>query len=114
MSRLISDLLEYSRFANENELPHPPIDAGEVARSAVSNLQQRIAETEASVTIDDLPVVLSDNQLMRVFQNLVGYAWKYRSEAAPAIHISARPEGPAWIFEARDNGIGFEMKHAER
>jgi light-regulated signal transduction histidine kinase (bacteriophytochrome) len=114
MSHLISDLLEYSRFANENELPQSAIDAGEVARSAISNLQQRIAETGARVTIDDLPVVRGDNQLMRVFQNLVGNALKYRSEAAPAIHISARCEDPGWIFEVRDNGIGFEMKHAER
>lgn len=114
MSRLISDLLEYARVANDNTAPESVVDSRALATFALSNLQQRIADTNAKIIIDNLPEVLGDDQLMRVFQNLVGNALKYRREAAPEIHISARRKGLEWIFEVRDNGIGFDMRYAER
>jgi PAS domain S-box-containing protein len=114
MSRLISDLLEYARVANEKTVPEVAVDSASLAKVAVANLQQTVAETHAKVTIGDLPAVLGDDQLVQVFQNLIGNALKYRSEKPPEIDVSSRREGGEWIFEIRDNGIGFDMKHAQR
>jgi len=61
-----------------------------------------------------LPRVAADDQLARVFQNLIGNAIKYKGEQRPENHISAQQNGDEAIFAVRDNGSGFEMKYADR
>jgi light-regulated signal transduction histidine kinase (bacteriophytochrome) len=46
--------------------------------------------------------------LTQLFQNLISNAIKYRSKAAPRIHISAARESEGWVFVVADNGIGIE------
>jgi chemotaxis family two-component system sensor kinase Cph1 len=67
------------------------------------------------VTNDDLPVVVGDaSQLVQLFQNLIGNAIKFRGEAPPRVHVSARDAGREWVFSVRDNGIGFSPQFGER
>jgi len=42
-----------------------------------------------------------------LFQNLIGNALKYRSDAAPVIRVRAEHLGPMWKFSVEDNGIGI-------
>src|SRR4030095_14161989 len=53
-------------------------------------------------------------QLAQVFQNLIGNALKFRSQAAPRIHVGANQLADAWEIEVRDNGIGMEPQYFER
>jgi signal transduction histidine kinase len=53
-------------------------------------------------------------QLGLVFQNLIGNALKFRSEAPPRIHVSAERESTHWRFAVRDNGIGIEPGQTQR
>ena len=115
MSRLITDLLEYSRISEEARHPVAPIDTASLAKWAVANLQAQIKESDASIAIDHrLPQVDADNQLARVFQNLIGNAIKYRGEKRPEIRVSAERTDDQWVFAVRDNGIGFDMKYADK
>jgi signal transduction histidine kinase len=51
-------------------------------------------------------------QLMRLFQNLIGNAIKYRaSDREPLIEIGAEPDTDGWRFWVRDNGIGIKKQH---
>ena len=111
--RLISDLLEYSQVSESGRDQLGPVDAAAMAAWAVANHQAQIDETHATVTIQELPMVLADDQLSRVFQNLIGNALKYRGEASPEIRVQAERSGDHWLFSVKDNGIGFEMEHAE-
>jgi light-regulated signal transduction histidine kinase (bacteriophytochrome) len=62
-----------------------------------------------------LPTVLGDeSQLIQLFQNLVGNAIKFKSDDAPAIHVGVEETKDDWVFSVRDNGIGIDMKYAER
>jgi light-regulated signal transduction histidine kinase (bacteriophytochrome) len=80
------------------------------------NLQMAISDSNAIVTNDPLPTVRVDQMhFVQILQNLIGNALKYRNPAVPPhIHVSAQQDGVNWIFSVRDNGIGFEQRHAER
>ena len=114
MQRLIHDLLAYSRVGTRGaELV--PTDTVPVLRETLSNLEVAIGESEAKVVYVDLPWVMGDpSQLRQLFQNIIGNALKFRSEARPRIEVAANREGDQWTFSIRDNGVGFDQRYAER
>ncbi len=114
MQALIRDLLAYSRVGTRGET-FGPTDCEQALREALENLQAAVAETDATVTYDRLPVIAADAlQLRQLLQNLIGNALKFRGERPPAVHISARRVDRVWRFSVRDNGIGIEPEYAER
>lgn len=114
MTRMINDLLEYSRVMTRGK-PVGPIDCEQAWAEAVANLAKVIEETGAEVTRDPLPPVTADfAQVVQLFQNLIGNAVKYRSDRPPRIHGSARRQDGQWLFSVRDNGIGIEPQYRER
>lgn len=114
MQQLIKDLLDYSRITTKGK-PFVPVDYGNVLQSSLLNLKMAIEESSALVTYDTLPTLMGDeSQLIRLFQNLIGNALKYRSERKPAIHVAAKEEGGDWLFSVSDNGIGMDSRHYER
>ena len=116
MDRLIVDLLEYSRVGRRTR-GFNPVDLDGVVSTAQQNLQAATAEASASVTVEGtLPNVAGDeNELVRLFQNLIGNAVKYRRpDTAPVVRITCRREGAHWVFGVRDNGIGIAPEHRER
>ena len=82
---------------------------------ALSNLQIPIEEAGAIITRDPMPHIMADpSQLIRVFQNIIGNAVKFRRERAPEIHIGAEQAAGEWVFSVRDNGIGIDPQNADR
>ncbi|MBX9635719.1 MAG: GHKL domain-containing protein [Magnetospirillum sp.] len=54
-------------------------------------------------------------ELVRLFQNLLGNAIKYRSPARPLVlSITAARDGGWWTIAVKDNGIGIAAEHFER
>jgi PAS domain S-box-containing protein len=114
MRKLIDDLLEYSRTGNEPVGDKAPTDATFVLGLALEHLQSRIEESGAKVTIDDLPIVCANQDLLvRVFQNLISNAIKY-SEQPAEIHVSSRATPDETRFSVRDNGIGIDPQYHEQ
>ena len=114
MQRLIDDLLTYSRLASQ-PLERKPLEVSAVIAQAMENLDASIAESEARITIGEMPVVKADTMLLtQVFQNLIGNALKYRSFATPEVDVTARRDEDRWIFAVSDNGIGLDVKFAEK
>lgn len=114
MNDLIRDLLDYSRVSGEGGVPLRPIDCNALFNFALMNVQAQVSQTGAVIASDRLPVVMADDQLVRVFQNLLGNALKYRSERPPEIHVSATEgENGMWTVSVRDNGIGLDMRYAD-
>ena len=113
MTGLVRDLLSYARFTTEEQRPSS-IALDEDLESAITHLDQAIQESGASVTHDPLPTLSVDRgQMVRLFQNLLGNAVKYRkNDQAPMIHVSAEQKGTEWVISIRDNGIGFDPKFA--
>jgi signal transduction histidine kinase len=114
MQLMIKDLLDYSLVGTkvkDLEL----IDSALVIEQALLNLQTAVEESGAEVTFDPLPKVMADaSQLVRLFQNLIGNAIKFRGKKALKIHISSEQKDDEWIFSVRDNGIGIDRNHFGR
>jgi PAS domain S-box-containing protein len=114
MQVLIKDLLDYSRVGSTGK-SFTPTDCLSALDKAVFNLQIALKESGAVITHDDLPTVMADSsQLIRLFQNLISNAIKFRGKEAPKIHISAKQKEDEWIFSFKDNGIGIDPKFSDQ
>jgi light-regulated signal transduction histidine kinase (bacteriophytochrome) len=114
MQRLVSDLLAYSRVGSQGK-PFTPVDSGSVVRRVLHGMKPLIREAAAQVEVGELPAVQGDEgQLLQLFQNLIGNAIKFRGEAPPRVQVRAEPLASGWRFEVIDNGIGLDLRFADR
>jgi C4-dicarboxylate-specific signal transduction histidine kinase len=116
MERLIDGLLIYARVGMGAKAG-AAVDCNRVLAAALSNLKAAAEECHADISSEHLPVVTGDEtQLVRLFQNLIGNALKYRREDPPRIRVFARPgvDAAGWVFSVSDNGIGIDPAHSER
>ena len=116
MEMLIKDLLAYSRVVHPEQERARPTDLNRSLESALAALKIPLEETRAAITWDHLPTVMAEeSQLAQVFQNLLSNALKYRREKGRLrIHVGVERRQGKWLLCVRDNGIGFERRHAER
>src|SRR5918997_1175657 len=114
MQKLINDLLTYSRVGTRGrELV--PTDTQAAFEAACANLRTAIEESGASVTSEELPVVMGDHtQLVQLFQNLLANAIKFGSEEPVEVHVGSERREEEWLFRVADNGIGIDEHYAER
>jgi signal transduction histidine kinase len=116
MGRLIDDLLLLSR-ASRVEMRREPLDlsalAAEIATELRAHNPGRVVEFVCAPGLR----AAADRALARiVLYNLLDNAWKYtRRQPAARIELTghpAPPDCPAPVFAVRDNGAGFDMRHA--
>ena len=114
MRAMIESLLAYSRVDRRGQ-PLEPTDADAVLEDVLTDLEPRIEETGATVTVDDLPTVRADpDQLAQVFRNLLSNALTYSGEEPPRVHVSAERVDGEWRFAVADEGIGIDPEYRER
>ncbi|MEX2316479.1 MAG: PAS domain S-box protein [Pirellulales bacterium] len=114
MKALVSDLLDYSRVETQGR-PLTPTPAENALAEAIDNLEMTIAEAGATVEGTPLPVVAADRaQLVRLFQNLIANAIKYRSDAPPRVNVWAAEQDDEWVFHVQDNGLGIDPQYHAR
>jgi light-regulated signal transduction histidine kinase (bacteriophytochrome) len=114
MDKLLRDLRSYMQVSATDHEPVEEIDAGEILKKALVNLQTVIEESGASISVTALPRVrIREFQLQQVFQNLIGNAIRY-CNSAPRIQIAASLQDENWLFSVQDNGIGIEAGFREQ
>ncbi len=114
MSRMIKDLLAYSRV-DRVAIADLAIDCDAALDEALRNLQPAIAESGARIERSPLPRArIAHTQLVLLLQNLIGNAIKYRGASAPEISIRAIIEQDAVRLMVSDNGIGIPQPDQER
>lgn len=114
MQRLVTDLLAYSRVGSQGK-PLVPVSSDEIVKQVLASLGRSIRDAGAVVDVAPLPDVVGDEgQLRQLFQNLVSNAIKFRGDQAPRVEIRARDLDGRTCFSVKDNGIGLEMRFAER
>ncbi len=115
MAALIDDLLTFSRLSRQS-LNRQTVDMNMLARRAAKEVLDIQPEPKPAVDIEQLPPIPGDPALLRqVWTNLIGNAVKYSSKsAAPQVRIRAHAEGRQVRYEVQDNGVGFDMKYADK
>lgn len=118
MQALIKGLLSYSRITTTG-LPLEPVNLNEVMRETLSNLEVPIEKIGARVQVESLPTVEADAvQMGQLFQNLIGNSLKFgagRKGLVVTIYSEAAVEKDQAVrIIVKDNGIGFDMKFADR
>jgi light-regulated signal transduction histidine kinase (bacteriophytochrome) len=115
MQGLINDLLAFSRVGQPGA-DFKPVDLNEAAGQAVSELEAAIEDSDATITVDHLPVISGDRTLLiQLFANLIGNSIKFRRvDVPPVIKITTERKDGEWEFSCQDNGIGIEPEYRER
>ena len=111
MTRMIDDILAYCQAGNgvgEREV----VDCDGVLAEVLENLALEIAGTRARVTVQALGMVAGERtQLVRLFQNLVSNALKFRRPGCDlVVDVSVRRVGDDQVFSVADTGVGVSSE----
>lgn len=126
MSRLITDVLEYSRLSNYASFQET--DLNEIIDELLVDFDDLISRKQAIVEVGPLPRLSTmPSRIRQVFQNLISNALKFSKPfEAPVIRISGElveeksidsptnEKGPYCRIIVQDNGIGFDEKFLHR
>ncbi|HEX7070215.1 MAG TPA: ATP-binding protein [Rhodothermales bacterium] len=112
---LIDDLLEFSR-TSRRDMEHRPVDMQGQVAEVRQELEPEHEGRQVEWTIDPLPPAHGDRAMLwSVWYNLLSNAIKYTGRQQPArIHVGSRREGSEVVYFVRDNGIGFDMRYADK
>jgi signal transduction histidine kinase len=113
MDRLIADLYTYSQVGRRGKVA--PTDCQKAFATVSGNLRAAIEESGSTLAADRLPTVMAvEIEVVRLLQNLVGNAIKFRRSEPSRVHVGAERRENEWLFSVRDNGIGIEPEYWER
>lgn len=126
MSRLITDLLDYSRLSS-NVVPEE-VDLNKVVQDIITDFDFRVEQKKAVIHVQNLPEVPGvPSQLRQVFQNLIGNSLKFsKPDVPPQIDITWNrtneksftaqddPQGSYCRITVKDNGIGFDEMYLDK
>lgn len=116
MTALVNDLLTLAQVGHAT-IERREIDLSALAEEIAANLRTAHPEREASIEVHPHLRCSGDPALLRAaMQNLLGNAWKYSSRVPVArLEVGALENSSGRrTFFVRDNGAGFDMKHAHR
>ncbi|SFG58885.1 PAS domain S-box-containing protein [Halopelagius inordinatus] len=108
MRDMVEALLKYSRVEAKGDALEP-VELDAVLDDVLADLQLRIEETGADVTVGSLPRVNGDaSQLRQLLQNLLDNALTYSGDEPPTVEVSAERRGRTWVVSVRDEGVGID------
>ncbi|MGM0651296.1 MAG: PAS domain-containing sensor histidine kinase, partial [Bacillota bacterium] len=115
MKLLIDDLLKLSRVS-QMQVSREPVELSVLANIYLKELMDSEPNRQAEIVNTPGLVVEGDTALLRIaLENLLGNAWKYTGGKEKArIEFGSMVQDEKEVYYIRDNGTGFDMKHAEK
>ena len=112
MNTLLDCLLSSATRDSDDSLR--PVELEHAAAQAIQNLREALTASGATIMIEALPIVQGkESDLVRLFQNIISNAVKFRSEAPVEVLITAERFGSHWVIRIRDNGVGIPKTHQQ-
>jgi len=116
MQAMITDILELSHTAAHNS-GKELADLHILFNEAQDNLFSRVKESEAEILTEGrLPALMvNKSDIIRLFQNLVGNAIKFKKRGIPPIiTLKVKENKNDWLISVKDNGIGIPAENFEK
>jgi len=115
MGTLIDDLLQFSRTGRQ-EVHNTRFDINILVREVLEKMEQDLTNRTINWDVKKLPEIVGDYALLKlVWVNLLDNAIKYtKYKKSAEITINYREEKEDFVFYIRDNGVGFDMKYANK
>jgi two-component system sensor histidine kinase/response regulator len=115
MQRLIDDLLHLARFSRQPLEMHI-LSMQDLVRRVLETLQHQWPERPRHLEMGELPDCRGDQSLLEhVLTNILANAFKFTATRELArIEVGAYEEGAEQVYFVRDNGVGFNMKYADK
>jgi two-component system, sensor histidine kinase and response regulator len=115
MEQLIAALLRLSSLGRQS-LSKQSVRTGALVREVLEQLMIDYAKPKIEIRVDDLQDCFADPSLLRqVFVNLLSNALKFtRNKENASVEVGYRPQEGEHLYFVRDNGAGFDTKHAAR
>jgi len=115
MSRLIDDLLNFSRTSRQS-FAKVTVNPNDLVKNALEGLRHEQEGRSIEIVVGDLPSCQADPTMLRqVFHNLLSNALKFtRTREEACIEIGSYEEDGHTVYYVRDNGIGFDMAYAQK
>jgi len=116
LGELVDDLLSFSQLGRHS-LRLRDVDVDQLVRTVADRLVQETGFADkVALEITALGRCAADASLLeQVWTNLIENALKYSSTRARiSIEISRRDSDVDAVFSIRDNGVGFDMRHADK
>jgi signal transduction histidine kinase len=115
MARLIDDLLAFAR-SGKQPLSRQPVSISALVHEVADELRKEHVQRQIEVRVGDLPDSVGDPALLKqVFVNLLSNAFKFtRKKEETVVQVGCEQKTGERIFFVRDNGAGFDMRHASK
>ena len=121
MGQLIDDLLQLARVTRA-EIKHEPVDLSDLAQNLADRLKASQGERRIDFLIQPGLNALGDPRLLEIaLNNLLDNACKFTGKRAEAqiefgetVADEPEPGVRRKVYFVRDNGVGFDMAHAQR
>jgi len=115
LSRLVDDLLSYTALRSM-PMQARPVSTGEIIEEVLAELRASIGSRTVVWDIGPMPTVTVDPMMfVRLWRVLLENAVKFtRVRTEARIAVTAEAADHEWIFEVRDNGVGFDQQYADK
>lgn len=115
MDGLIDSLLKLSRISRF-EMNLEEINLSAMVQEITKELKEDYKTRKAQFIIQKNITIFGDNNLMKIaLENLLNNAWKFTSKKENTIiEFGAFKENSKTVYFVKDNGIGFDMKYADK
>jgi PAS domain S-box-containing protein len=115
MGLLIDALLTFARMGRK-AITSSTLDMTRMAEDVLAELCHDADHARLEATVLPLPSAIGDEVLVRqVLTNVLANAVKFsRRRPRPTIEVGGRLEEGQALYYIRDNGVGFDMRYADR
>jgi PAS domain S-box-containing protein len=115
MAELIDDMLRLSTVSRQ-QLKKESINLSAMANEIIYDMFYNNSQVKPEIIVMPDMKVIADKHLLKIaLHNMIENAVKFSSKNEHAkITIGYKNEGDTIIFFVQDNGIGFNMKHADK